>query len=205
MNLEAKYWLPTLWLLLLGVRILGARDPITLWTLRILTVAGLVALVVVVARSVGEMLQAVKRGEPVLTARPVRGALLGSFVLGLVLRIVGWDDGSEGVVAWAGGILILVSLAGLVLLSYLREREVTRNTSFYFNPDWKYGLVLVCVITISIQSLVQPEGAASSLNVWAFVVALFALIVQTVGKWFMTRRGASHSPADDTATGPKID
>lgn len=166
------------------------RVPVTLWALRFLTLAILVSLALVAGRFIEKRMCMARRGERVLTASALRGLLLAGLGFGLLLRIVGWDDGHEGVVAWIGGIMMLASIVGLIILGFVKERARASDSSFYFNPNWKYGLLVICIATITIQSLVSPEGAASSLNVWLFVLALIGLVVQTVGRCIRHRRFA---------------
>lgn len=190
MEARRGYALVGAWLLLFVCRVaLGLSDPLTLWALRALTVAVLVAGGAAVFRFVGERISARKRGEPVLTEPTVRGLLLGALVLGFVLRVVGWDAGDEGVLAWAGGILMVIAICGLIALQFRRERTRWRRRSFYFDPYWKYGLLLVCLATLTIQALTEAEGGLSTLYAGLFWIALIALIVQTVGRWVLRRRG----------------
>lgn len=179
------------WLLLFVCRVaLGLSDPLTLWALRGLTVAILVAACVVVVRFAGERISALRRGEQVLTEQTVRGLLLGALVVGLVLRIVGWDSGDEGVVAWVGGILMIIAICGLIALQFLRERANWVRSSFYFDPRWKYGLLLVCLVALTIPLFTGLEGTVFRLCAAFFWVALIVLAVQTGGRWVLRLRGA---------------
>lgn len=132
-------------------------------------------------------------GGPALTEASVRGLLIAALVIGLVLRVVGWNHGHPGAVAWIGGILMLFGIAGLIMLQFMVERARMTRPSFYFNPNWKYGLLLLCIVTLSVQGLVKPAGAIATLNVALFWAALITLVVQTVGRWIQRRRGVGQS------------
>lgn len=162
--------------------------------LRALTIAILVAVCVETARFVQDRIKALKRGDRVLTNATLRGLLIGAGVVGLVLRMVAWDPGHEGVVAWIGGGMLVISIAGLIWLQFLKERAARSDRdSFYFNPYWRYGLLLMCIAALVIQGLAKPEGAASTLNVAVFWLALITLVVQTTGRCILRRRHQSSS------------
>lgn len=190
MELRRGYVLAGAWLLLFVCRVaFGLSDPLTFWTLRALTVALLVAACVAAVRFARERISARRRGERVLTEPTVRGLLLGALVVGLVLRVIGWDSGEEGVIAWVGGILMIIAICGLIALQFLRERTSWRRRSFYFDPYWKYGLLLIILGTLTLQALTGAEGGLSTLYAALFWIALIALIVQAIGRWFLRRRG----------------
>lgn len=125
----------------------------------------------------------------VLTKAAVRGLLIGAGTVGLVLRIVAWDPGNEGVVAWIGGIMLIISIAGLICLQFLKEKAArSSHPSFYFDPFWRYGLLLTCIVVLVIQGLATPEGAARTINAAAFWIAFMTLVVQTFGRWIVRWR-----------------
>lgn len=183
------------WLVLFGGRVAGLSDPLTLWALRALTVAILVAACVVVVRFTGERIAALRRGERVLTEPTVRGLLLGALVVGLVLRVVGWDSGEEGIVAWVGGILMIIAICGLVALQFLRERASWVRGSFYFDPRWKYGLLLICLVALTIPLFTGLEGTVFRLCAAFFWIALIGLAIQAGGRWILRLRGDGASPS----------
>jgi Ca2+/Na+ antiporter len=195
-----KYALPAAWLVLFSYRLAFGGGQLSLWLLRILTVAILFMAGLAVWRFASARYAASRRGEQVLTKATVRGVLIATAVLGLLLRVIAWDPGNEGVVAWVGGIVLVVSVGGLIWLQLLREREAWRPTRdvFYFNPYWRYALLLGCVVTLCIQGVAKPEGIASSLNLAVFWLSLMALIGQSIGRVVLRRRG--HGPG--APTGP---
>lgn len=185
-----KYALPAAWLLTFVYRLTFGASAFSLWLLRFLTVVILLAIGLSVARFVADRVRAMKRGDRVFTEATLRGLLLSTAVLGLVIRLIAWDPGNEGVLAWIGGVVLVVSILGLVTLQFLKERAARskKGESFYFNPYWKYGLLFMCLATLAIQGAARPEGAPSTLNISLFWIALIALVVQGIGRLILRRR-----------------
>lgn len=190
MTRSPAYTLVGAWLLIFAFRvILGATDQLSLWALRLLTIAILGAICIGAVKFVAQRIRSLKTGEPVLTESALRTLLLAAAAVGLVIRVIAWDPGSEGVAAWAGGLLVVVSIAGLLVLQFRRERAaIGSHPSFYFSPYWKYGLLVLCIASLAVQGAVRPEGAVSTGNVGIFWLSLIALIVQSIGRWARRRR-----------------
>jgi hypothetical protein len=133
--------LSTAWLVLFAYRLLlDSSDRLTLWALRLLTIAILVIGGIWVGRFVEERIRSVRRGAPVFTQKTVLGLLLATAVVGLALRIVAWDPGREGIVAWIGGIMLILSIVCLIVFQFLVERGArSGRESFYFNPPGSTG------------------------------------------------------------------
>lgn len=189
MKVPARHWLPIAWAAAFTCWLVGGSSPAIGWVLRILTLALVGAICVRATTFVWSRVEARKGGEQVWTETTLRGLLLGTLVVGVVLRVVGWSPGHAGVVTWIGGTMMLVSFAGLLLLQFIVERARARNPSFYFNPNWKYGLVLLFIVSLTIQGLVRPHGVMGGLNVTVFWLSLILLLVQTVGRWISRWRG----------------
>lgn len=185
MNISLKYALPALWLGLFLYRlVLDATDQVSLWALRCVSLAIIVWVAVVSTRFVHEQIRLSRRGEQVAAKLLLHYLLLAMLGLGLALRLIAWDPGNEGIVAWIGGIMLVVSLVGLFILGLLSERSVRVNKeSFTTSPYWKYGLIFVCAATLTFQGIARPEGAVSTVNVWLFLIALIGITVQGVGRW----------------------
>ncbi len=189
MKLPTKFWLPAVWIAALVCALFMGPNVVLAWILRFLTLCVVVWISVVLVNFMRARIGAIKHGQPIWTESTVRWLLFGVLGIGLVLRIVGWNHGHPGVAAWIGGIAMLVSIAGFIVLQFFVERAKRKGPSFYFNPYWKYGLILLCIVTFSIQGLARPTGIASTLNVALFWIALLTLFVQAVGRWMQRRHG----------------
>jgi hypothetical protein len=105
--------------------------------------------------------------------------------------VVGWDGGDEGLLAWIGGILMIVAFFGLIALQFLKERTTWRRDSFFFDPYWKYGLLAVFLGVVFIEAVVGLEGDLLTFAAALFWLSLIALIVQMAGRWIQRWRGRS--------------
>lgn len=124
-----------------------------------------------------------------MTWATLRSLLLAALAFGIVARVVGWDHGDEGVLAWVGGIFIIVSFCALIVLQFLKERVTWRRSSFFFDPYWKYGLLAIALVTLVIQAVVGLEGGLLTFAAALFWLALILLMVQLAGRWIQRWRG----------------
>lgn len=127
-----------------------------------------------------------------MTKPAVRKLLILVLIVGLAIRFAGMRGG-EGVVAWVGGILMIVAFCGLIASQFLRDRGRWTRESFFFDSYWKWGLVLTMLATLLVQGITGAETPFSSILAGLFWVALFAFVVQTIGRWVSRwrHRGAS--------------
>lgn len=177
------------WVLLFSYRLLISADQLSLWMLRAVTISLLIGLFAAVMQSVRRRLAAPEKGERLLTQDALKSLFILCLVAGLVLRFVAWDPGNEGPVAWAGGLLVVASVLGLVVLQFIKDRADRRQgPSFFFDPYWKYGLPAILMATIAIQGSVGLEGELLTLLAVIFWGALVGLIVQVVGRWMLRWR-----------------
>ncbi|HEU5062009.1 MAG TPA: hypothetical protein VFT79_02510 [Solirubrobacterales bacterium] len=116
----------------------------------------------------------------------MRKLLLGALVVGFAARISEWGD--EGIVAWIGGILMIVAVVGLMVSQFLRDRRRWARESFYFDPYWKWGLVALLLATLLAQGVTGAEPPLSSFLAALFWIALITLVVQTLGRWILRWR-----------------
>jgi hypothetical protein len=191
MSPPLKYGIPAAWLLLIVYRAVTGPSEALRWALGALTLALLVVAVTVVVDFVATRVQTAKRGERVFTHSTIRGLLAAGLIAGFLLRFVVGGDDPGGVVAWAGGIIGALTLGGLLLLGFLRARARAKNPSFYFDPNWTYGLVLVCIAALVAGGVVGSNGTLTGVAILVFWLALIALVVQTVGRriLILRRRG----------------
>lgn len=180
------------WLLVFAVHVAVRQTnvgAISIWLLRLLTVVLLVAVVQAVVRFAATRLNAKQREERFFDEQSVKLMLLIGLGVGLVFRATTWGLGDQTILGWIGTGLVGASFAGLIACAARREVRLQGvSSSFYFNPLWKYGLLVICITTLFVQGAVTPSGVLSSFNVALFLLSLVALITQTVG-----RRSRSHS------------
>lgn len=188
MNPIYKLGLPVAWLSLVIYRgVFGGSDQTSRIALALLTVAVLVQGVIMVAHSIEVKAGAMRRGEGFFTSSTVGALLLVALIGGFMLRFILGGDEPDGPVAWAGGIIGAIALAGLFVLGYSRERGRESNrSSFFFSPNWKYGLLLICVVAMAVFSV-----SGSGESVLVFWLSAVVLVVQTVGRWIVNLRRRS--------------
>jgi len=181
-----------MWLLLVVYRgVFDASDQVSRVALALLTVGVLTVAVIGIADFVESKMRAKRHGERLFTSSVVSSLLVFALIGGFLLRFVVGGDEPGGVVAWTGGAIGVLAIAGLVVLGFLRERARAKNPSFYFDPNWKYGLISVCFAAMVVFAVTDAEGVAASASVLFFWLALILLAIQTAGRWILIWRRRS--------------
>ena len=122
------YTLVIAWVAIFTSRLFLGRDEseldqLLLWVLRFLSVAILMQVGLAFVRFARGRVRAVSRGDPLLTEAVVRQILIGALAVGFACRVVTWGPEGQGVIGWAGTILVVGALAGFAALHFRNSSQ----------------------------------------------------------------------------------
>lgn len=183
------------WVAVCGLRILAGGnaatfDEVPLWTLRILTVVIVMQVVISLVRFVRGSVKAARQGDQVLTETSVRTILLGVLLAGLICRVSIWGTGRQGVVGWAGVVMIGIGIVGLGVLNLRQAHREGKAIWSYWSPYVRAALAFLCLASLIVLGAAKPTGVLDGVLAAIFWLTLLALLIQIVGGRF--RRPSHH-------------